>query len=107
MSDYARGPLVQSVLVISTILRKRGIVLTAETQEELLSALGEGLIPEPNTYDEWKNFARLWIDGAELQWFDRSPDADHEWFDFKDEDPWYPYDENLVIRVKTIEKERR
>ena len=64
-------------------------------------------LPEPNTYDEWKMFARLWIDGAELQWFDRSPDADHEWFDFTSEDPWYPYDENLVIRVKTIEKERR
>ena len=64
-------------------------------------------LPEPNTKEEWKEFGRLWIDGAELQWFDRSPDADHEWFDFTDDDPWYPYDENLVIRIKTIEKERR
>ena len=92
--------------MIGDVLRKRGIILTPETQVELRIALGDST-PQPNTKDEWKNFARLWIDGAELQWFDRSPDADHEWFDFKKDDAWYPYDENLVIRVKTIEKERR
>jgi len=32
---------------------------------------GVGTMPQPNTYDEWKNFGKLWLEGdTVLQWFD-------------------------------------
>jgi hypothetical protein len=104
MSNYDRGPLLQSVLVISTFLRKRGIVLTAETQEELLLALEEGFSPEPNTKQEWSEFGKHWLDGGwmDMQWYDTSEGAvdEAEWYDFEEDDCFYPYDENLIMRFK-------
>ncbi len=103
MSNYDRGPLLQSVLVISAFLRKRGIVLTAETQEELLVALEEGFSPEPNTKQEWAEFGKHWLDGGwnTLQWYDDSVGADNEWYDMEEDDAFYPYDERVIMRFKT------
>jgi hypothetical protein len=65
---------------------------------------GVGTMPQPNTYDEWKNFGKLWLEGGTvLQWFDTSTNADHEWLDIEKDDCWYPYDENLVIRIKPVQ----
>jgi len=104
MSNYDRGPLLQSVLVISTFLRKRGIVLTAETQEELLVALEEALSPEANTKEEWRTFATHWLEGGwgTLQWYDTSEGAVDEakWYDMEEDDAFYPYDERVIMRFK-------
>ena len=102
-SSGDRAPLLESVLVISAFLRKRGMVLTAETQEELLVALDNSK-PTALTKEEWKMFGLHWLDGGweDMQWYDTSEGAvdDAEWFDFTDEDCFYPYDEHLIIRFK-------
>jgi len=65
---------------------------------------GVGTMPQPNTYDEWKNFGKLWLEGdTVLQWFDPNTNADNEWFDFEQDDCWYRYDENTVIRIKPVQ----
>ncbi|AIA83143.1 hypothetical protein AV947_gp28 [Podophage Lau218] len=68
----------------------------------LLDLTAEEQIPEPNTINEWKELALVWISGGweHLQWFDTSEEADHGWYDFTDTDAFYPYDERLVIRIK-------
>jgi hypothetical protein len=103
-----RGQLLQSVLMLSAFLRKRGIVLTAETQEELLLALEETPLvhdatPKPNTKEEWRAFAIHWADGGwnTLQWYDVSVGADAEWFDMEEDDVFYPFDERVIMRFKT------
>ena len=69
---------------------------------------GVGTMPQPNTYDEWKNFGKLWLEGdTVLQWFDTNTNADHEWFDFEGDGAFYPYDENLVIRIKPVQGDER
>ena len=54
---------------------------------------GVGTMPQPNTYDEWKNFGKLWLEG----------DTVLQWFDFEQDDCWYRYDENTVIRIKPVQ----
>ena len=58
--------------------------------------------PRPNTKEEWKEFAITWADGGwkNLQWYDTSEGADNEWYDFEEDEAFYPYDERLVIRLK-------
>jgi hypothetical protein len=47
-------------------------------------------------------FATHWADGGwnTLQWYDTSEGADNEWYDFEEDEAFYPYDERLVIRFK-------
>ena len=90
--------------MIADVLRKRGIILTPETQVELRIALGDST-PQPNTKDEWKEFGQHWLDGGwtDMQWYDTTEGAvdDAGWYDFTEEDAFYPYDKNLVIRFKS------
>jgi len=103
-SSGDRAHLLESVLVISSFLRERGMILTAVTQEELLVALGGSKKPIALTKKEWAEFGQHWLDGGwmDMQWYDTSEAAvdDAEWYDFTEEDAFYPYDENLVMRFK-------
>ena len=61
--------------------------------------------PKPNTKEEWKEFAITWAQGGwdTLQWYDVSEGADNQWFDFEENEAFYPYDEKLVIRLRDKE----
>ena len=61
--------------------------------------------PNPNTKEEWKEFAITWAQGGwnTLQWYDTSEGADNQWFDFEENEAFYPYDEKLVIRLRDKE----
>jgi hypothetical protein len=61
--------------------------------------------PKPNTKEEWKEFAITWAQGGwgTLQWYDTSEGADNQWFDFEENEAFYPYDEKLVIRLRDKE----
>ena len=94
-------------LIITDFLKKRGIVLTTETQDELLLALDNlgseiSSTPKPNTKEEWRAFAIHWADGGwnTLQWYDVSVGADAEWFDMEEDDVFYPFDERVIMRFK-------
>jgi hypothetical protein len=93
-------------LIITDFLKKRGIVLTTETQDELLLALDNlgseiSSTPKPNTKEEWRWFATHWIDGGwhTMQWYDI--EGERTWYDMKEEDAFYPFDERVIIRFKT------
>ena len=69
---------------------------------EVLAGLRKPKRPKPNTKDEWKMFATHWADGGwnTMQWYDASKNSDNEWFDFEEDEAFYPYDEKLIIRFK-------
>jgi len=74
------------------------------SKQQMGDTIPKANMPQPNTYDEWKNFGKLWIEGdTVLQWFDTSTNADHEWFDFEEDEAFYPYDEGLIIRIKPVQ----
>ncbi len=43
------------------------------------------------------------VDWGTLQWYDTSEGADNQWFDFEENEAFYPYDEKLVIRLRDKE----
>ena len=53
--------------------------------------------PKRQTEEEWKNFARLWVDGVKLDFYDFS-EPEQKWYP-DDGDAMYSYDENVVYRV--------
>ena len=53
--------------------------------------------PKRQTEEEWRNFARLWVDGVKLDYYDFS-EGEHQWYPDGDE-AFYRYDENIVYRV--------
>jgi hypothetical protein len=70
---------------------------------EVLAGLRKPKRPKPNTKDEWKMFATHWADGGwnTMQWYDASKNSDNEWYDFEEDEAFYPYDEKLIIRFKS------
>ena len=53
--------------------------------------------PKRQTEEEWRNFARLWVDGVELDFYDFS-EGEQQWYP-NDGDAMYAYDENIAYRV--------
>ena len=53
--------------------------------------------PKRQTEEEWRNFARLWVDGVKLDFYDFS-EPEQKWY-LDDGDAMYAYDENVVYRV--------
>ena len=48
----------------------------------------------------WKNIAHAWVDGAEVEFWDLNLNAEQtEWISM-DDDEFFRYDENVVLRIK-------
>ena len=53
--------------------------------------------PSRQTEEEWREFAQLWIDGVNLDFYDFS-EGEQQWYPDGDE-TFYRYDKNIAYRV--------
>jgi hypothetical protein len=67
---------------------------------DLMIAILKEKAPARQSVELWKNIAHAWVDGAEVEFWDLNPNAEQtEWISL-DDDEFFRYDENVVLRIK-------